>query len=86
VGRSRRLHGAIHIRAPLLIFSLRFGTTVFMWAFLGAWITQAVISVALVPVERLGGGAEFVMQLCISAAGTYLVLFLCRKQILRWLQ
>ena len=74
------------IFAPVVIYSVRFGVLPFLWTLVGAWTLQGLVSVALIPVERLGGGAEFVMQLCISAAGTYLILFLCRKQILRWSQ
>ncbi len=70
---------------PIALLSLRYGSTVFIITLVGALIGQGWVSATFFPVESMGGGAEFTMQLCISAAGIYFVLFAFRRSIVRWL-
>ena len=73
------------VSLPVVLYSLKFGPTAFVYVLAGTLIVQALLSTTVLPVELMGGGAEFIMQLCVTAAGIYVVLFAFREQLLRWL-
>lgn len=73
------------VALPVVLYSLRSGPTAFVFTLASALIVQAWLSTTVVPVELMGGGAEFVMQLCVTGGGIYFVLFAFRQPLLRWL-